>query len=160
MNKEDTVIKNAPREIYLNFGDLDSGESYDYKNLDGVTFCEDKIDRCDIKYIREDETKYIGITDINDKKIYADSHIVEFNCVADDIVLTGYFTYNIEHQIMTIKLLTLNGDDITEKDKDNFSDWWGLFFEDGNLVYYSQNKVGFDFKIIDTIQENKRGLIK
>ncbi len=76
--------------------------------------------------------QYIGKTDINGNKIYADSSIVEFNIL--DSKYRGFFTYNSARLRYEIE--------ISSKE---------------SIIYDGGVK---DFKIIDTIQENKLGLIK
>ena len=47
------MIKNAPKRIYLQVGeDLPKNENVNFKDLNGVTWCEDKINDSDICYIR------------------------------------------------------------------------------------------------------------
>ena len=85
----------------------------------------------------------IGLKDINNKKIYTDSSIVEFKhkTLVDKVI--GYFTFaNDEYLRYEIKILRINP---SVKNKDNFVFAKSLFS---------------DIKIIDTIQENKLGLIK
>ena len=79
--------------------------------------------------------QYIGKTDINNKKIYAGCSIVELN---DGMSTMGYFTYCDKRLKYVIKVV---GDSIVEEVS---TDNWDFF----------------NFKIIDTIQENKLGLIK
>ena len=93
---------------------------------------------------------YIGKKDINNKKIYADSSIVEFiyrgkkiglfgeHISHEAVSLVGFFTYNNDEARYEVDIL---GDDkyvCLNFDSDNFR----------------------DINIIDTIQENKLGLIK
>ena len=88
---------------------------------------------------------YIGKKDINDKKIYAESSIIEFEwreSLKLDLMPTehvkGYFYYN--KNTLSYRLIPLNvGSERTE--------------------YCDLNKVS-NIKIIDSIQENKLGLIK
>lgn len=47
------MIKNAPKRIYLQVGeDLPKNEDVNFKDLNEVTWCEDKINDSDICYIR------------------------------------------------------------------------------------------------------------
>ena len=85
---------------------------------------------------------YIGKKDINDEKIYADSSIVEFealNGINTRIEIeTGVFRYNSTSLRYEIQLII-----------------------DGKYgCQYVYNKYVVNLKIIDTIQENKLGLIK
>lgn len=75
----------------------------------------------------------IGIEDINNNPIYADCSIVEFEYLGDKY--KGYFRYN--NNFARYDLVLLSQKDTCVID-DNFQ----------------------NFKIIDTIQENKLGLIK
>jgi len=89
---------------------------------------------------------YIGKSDINNKKIYADSSIIEFEIFIinpDDTTsviytLNGFFTYNDIELRYEIDIL----------DNNSFV----------CLNYNIENQR--NFKIIDTLQENKLGLIK
>jgi len=75
---------------------------------------------------------YIGKTDIEGKKIYADSSIVEFRF--DDFLYKGYFVYNT---------ITLRYDVRTYHKHTNSYE----------LYTYDIDAMS-DFKIIDTLQEN------
>ena len=76
----------------------------------------------------------VGLKDINGKSIYADSSIVEFE--HKDKKLQGFFRYSKMRLSYVIE---------------------DLYNDMGEMVYDgSQN----NFKIIDTIQENKLGLMK
>ena len=82
--------------------------------------------------------KDIGLKDINEKSIYADSSIVEFKNSQLWNKYNGIFFYNKEKLCYQIKIIgSIRNNEIIPYDK-----------------YCS------DFKIIDTIQENKLGLIK
>lgn len=101
----------------------------------------------------------VGLKDINGKNIYADSSIVEFQ-LKDDVIfadftgakptiwneikMIGYFVFNNEDLRYEIDIVDLE----KNKTKSNFV---CLYY---NIATMSQ------FKIIDTIQENKLGLIK
>ena len=91
---------------------------------------------------------YIGKTDINSKKIYADSSIVEIKLYESDSlsyhnpVFNGYFKYNTEK--LQYEIIRLDSDKSNEK---------------SNYPFGSMPKIEH-IKIIDTIQENKLGLIK
>lgn len=92
-----------------------------------------------IKTDRFEWCQYIGLKDINGKKIYADCSIVEFysgNSLDDEQLLTGYFSFNNENLRYEIK-------DINTKE--SFYFWNG--YDESVLT------------VIDTIQENKLGLI-
>jgi len=82
----------------------------------------------------------IGLKDINDKPIYADSSIFEFDYFGD--ILTGYFTYDKKYLSFLIRILTIGECAVM-----SFAD----------KVWNNSIK---NFKIIDTIQENSMGLIK
>ena len=95
-----------------------------------------KINNGDRLYVGHEKfelIKHIGKKDISDKKIYADCSIVEF----EDVHLNlhkGYFQYSNTSLKYFIRLLC------------------------GATVDYDFYRYG-NFKIIDTIQENKLGLI-
>lgn len=94
--------------------------------------------------------KDIGITDIDNKKIYADSSIVEFTIREDGIKLPviGYFKFDPIFLRYYIRIIEDKGVE--------------------NRYYLGLQVVPWDkycdyirdIKIIDTIQENKLGLIK
>jgi len=91
--------------------------------------------------------KEVGIKDINNKKIYADSSIVEFD----------YFDLN------------LKGEECNKNTYKGYFSWhidtlsYFIHYDCGNEIFnqvqYCPSKFK-NFKIIDTIQENKLGLIK
>ena len=94
---------------------------------------------------------YIGKTDIDGKKIYADSSIVEFeviercccdilevHCECDFNKRIGYFNYNEDRLCFELK----------SKENDCF---------DSVFAFY-RDRIK-NLKIIDTLQENKLGLI-
>ena len=104
-----------------------------YRNIvfDNDGICEN--DLCDI-------CNYIGLTDIDCKKIYADCSIVEFyfgNNLEEERLLTGYFSFNNENLRYQIK-------DINTKE----------------AIYLWTGYIESGLTVIDTIQENKLGLIK
>ncbi len=85
--------------------------------------------------------QYTGKTDINDNKIYADCSIVEFELYIGDTeseTLNAYFKYNTDD--LRFELIILNN--------------WNY-----SVLWFNPHKTR-NFKIIDTIQENKLGLIK
>lgn len=145
------VIKNMPSEIHLNLGDdLYIGDlKIDFNDLDDITWSEEKCTRTDIRYIREDETKYIGKKHIEGNKIYADSSIVEFEIRLRTCTLPiiGYFQWN--NRLLNYQIIVLDdkGDD-------------GKVYGGKIIPYSTYSSEIFDIKIIDTIQENKLGLIK
>jgi len=133
--------------------DIDK-EKIDIKlvNLWGQPFNDDGEQNPDILVQREPKDftihRYIGKTDIENNKIYADSSIVEFECWEEDF--EDGTEINTNENI--ICFLTY--------DKDS------LIY---NLVDIESNqKISYEYcssdfrnpKIIDTIQENKHGLIK
>ena len=79
----------------------------------------------------------IGLKDINGKSIYADSSIVEFKNIGSNY--TGYFTFDLVK--LCYKIIVL---DIKSVRKE-------FIFNSNNIE---------NIKIIDTIQQNKLGLIK
>lgn len=84
--------------------------------------------------------QYVGLKDIDDKKIYADSSIVEFEFgTISNKKLKGYFKYSnytLSYHIILV--------------------------DDGNRgrAFKFDAELMYDIKIIDTIQENKLNLIK
>lgn len=85
-----------------------------------------------------DDCKDIGLKDINGKGICADCSIVEFNNSQLWNKYIGIFFYNKDKLCYQIKIIDGNRKD--------------------EIIPY--DKYCSDFKIIDTIQENKLGLIK
>jgi len=82
---------------------------------------------------------YIGLNDIDDKKIYADCSIIEFEfgTGGEYHKMTGYFSYNNQTLRYEIK-------DVNKRE----------------AIYLWTGYIEKEIKIIDTIQENKLGLIK
>ncbi len=101
----------------------------------------------DLSYIGTDVSnyrctvhQYIGKKDINNKKIYADCSIVEFwfDNGKERVFLKGYFTYNDIDLRYEVDILG-----------------------DSKYVYLDYVHEYFTcFRIVDTIQKNKLGLIK
>ena len=83
---------------------------------------------------------YIGLKDIEDKKIYADSSIVEFNVIDETKKQIGYFSFDQTILSYVIELLPKP--------------------RGGTIAYKYSGWTIQNIKIIDTIQENKLGLIK
>lgn len=81
----------------------------------------------------------IGLKDINGKSIYADSSIVEFKfgTGGEYHKMTGYFSYNNQTLRYEIK-------DVNKRE----------------AIYLWSGYIEKEIKIIDSIQENKLGLIK
>ena len=85
---------------------------------------------------------YIGLKDINNNKIYADSSIVEFEHRMHG-KCRGVFSYSNTELAYLIKLISVNDFTFTDKTRINY-----------NVIDIS------DVNLLDTIQENKLGLIK
>ena len=103
----------------------------------GIYNTWDDNDRIDAKNVFQG----IGIKDINNKSIYADSSIVEFEHYTQTYIVTFHFDLS-ELKYFTKVLAT--------SDK-------------GVVIGYEREYSVInecDFKIIDTLQENKLGLIK
>lgn len=107
------------KNLYVEFKDENNKEFYKYRKPEDVIFLN-----------------YIGLKDINNRKIYADSSIVEFIASGSHSYtkIKGYFHFCIEDLKYVIKTFT-----------------HGTF--DFDKCLYK------DFKIIDTIQDNKLKLI-
>lgn len=84
----------------------------------------------------------VGLNDINNNKIYADCSIVEFesDCLDKNIRRYGFFTYNVERLQYMISTRYIS--------------------QYENIEWIISHKNLTNIKIIDTIQENKLGLIK
>jgi len=91
-----------------------------------------------VNYKVDSINRGIGLKDINGKNIYADSSIVEFKNSQLWNKYNGIFFYNKQKLCYQIKII-------------------GSIRNNGVIPY---DKYCSDFKIIDTIQENKLGLIK
>ena len=105
------------------------------KTSSGVSFGKERIKEL-LDYI-ELEKNDTGLKDINGKSIYADSSIVEFKNIGSNY--NGYFTFDIVK--LCYKIIVL---DIKSVRKE-------FIFNSNNIE---------NIKIIDTIQQNKLGLIK
>lgn len=93
--------------------------------------------------------KDIGIKDINKNSIYADNSIVEFklNNHRTTFDVVGVFKFHKERLIYFIEILKCD-------EVENYS--LGL----NTIPYDVYRNIISDIKIIDTVQENKLGLIK
>ena len=105
------------------------------KTSSGESFEKERIKEL-LDYI-ELEKNDTGLKDINGKSIYADSSIVEFKNIGSNY--TGYFTFDLVK--LCYKIIVL---DIKSVRKE-------FIFNSNNIE---------NIKIIDTIQQNKLGLIK
>ena len=111
---------------------------------------KDVCENWDVYEVEEcDYFEYIGISDITNRKIYAGSSIVEFINDNDNEVYQGYFKYDEYHQRMFLWFF--------EPIKNNNP--FGYSGKNMERVEYLPN-IMRSLKIIDTIQENKLGLIK
>ena len=105
-------------------------------HLDGRVKLENGV----LEPIGKDYTvhQYIGLKDIDDKKIYADSSIVEMDYLYLNCKIKGYFFFS--EITLGYHIRTLDG-------------------FDGRTFKYDFEAMS-NIKIIDTIQENKLNLIK
>ena len=130
---------------------IDQDETYNacgwWETSFGVNFGKERLKEL-LGYI-ELEKKDIGLKDINGKSIYANSSIVEFTNDNNKKQYQGYFKYDLYHQRMFFWFLCCV--------RDNKS--FGYLGEGLDRVEYLPCAMT-NFKIIDTIQENKLGLIK
>jgi len=149
-------------KVYWSFDDGRTLEHIGYEKLDENGNYVFKRVNIDTKELRKDwhlgmltnnqgdakfyRFPYIGKTDIEDNKIYADSSIFEFDY--DSLIgivsyrkLKGFFYFELKTLSYRIKLMH------------------PLFFrgKDFNDLLY-HNRSMSNFKIIDTLQENKLGL--
>lgn len=92
---------------------------------------------------------YIGLNDIDDKKLYANCSIFEFVNYVDRQVYKGYFKYDLFYQRMFVWFF-----EPIKNNKPFGYDGIGL-----ERVEYLPGIIT-NLKIIDTILENKLGLIK
>ena len=109
-----------------------------WENHCGADFGKEKLKEL-LDYI-ELEKNDIGLKDTNGKSIYANSSIVEW-CHPQGNIYNGYFKWNQKELCYEV---------ITIDSNDNYNGIKLKFF------YLQMNNL----KIIDTIQENKLGLIK
>lgn len=96
----------------------------------------------DIEILETFRRPFVGLHDVEGKQIYADSSVVEFEFVgylSKRHILRGYFIFDNEQLRYKIKIINKE---------------WSKDF----LIY--DYKFCSNFKIIDTIQENKLGLVK
>ena len=126
--------------------EINNGDGW-WETSFGAKFGKEKLKEL-LAYI-ELEKKDIGLKDINGKSIYADSSIVEFTNDNNKKQYQGYFKYDLYHQRMFFWFLCCV--------RDNKS--FGYLGEGLDRVEYLPCAMT-NFKIIDTIQENKLGLIK
>ena len=123
-------------------------EDSKFINWEEVSFTKDKGDDFvivikEIDHIYSsarlyDSFDYIGLNDINNNKIYADCSIVEFQWV------NGFGNIQTDWGVFKYDLDYLQY----------------LIYEENEDINKSSIKEVFNIKIIDTIQENKLGLIK
>jgi hypothetical protein len=109
-------------------------------SADGKYFfdCSDPYEYSDTLYSENSYEifNYIGLTDIDCKKIYVDCSIVEFLESDGSVYAKGYFVY--DDKLLSYKVFDL----------------------DDNVFYKYSDFIAFKTKVIDTIQENKLGFIK
>ena len=128
-----------PNKICEILEGIDQDQTYNacgwWETSFGVNFGKERLKEL-LGYI-ELEKKDIGLKDINEKSIYADCSIVEFKNIGSNY--TGYFTFDLVK--LCYKIIVL---DIKSVRKE-------FIFNSNNIE---------NIKIIDTIQQNKLGLIK
>jgi len=114
--------------------------------VNGIVFCNGKFSYVSRRgaihndlFAEEVEFfSYVGIDDIDMQRVYADCSIVEFEWGQNKHNIIGYFTYNKEY--LCYEIIMINA-------------------QKGKSMCYAPHNC-FNIKIIDTIQENKLGLIK
>lgn len=117
---------------------LEDGLSVHFEKDNGLVIIEYDVDDYQYPKPLEIETfQYIGKKDIEGNKIYADCNIVEFEIYGD--IYKGYFKYSKKHLAYVFNFI---GKRISYTINPTFNQDWS------------------NFKIIDTIQQNKLGLIK
>lgn len=129
---EDNQFHELERFLY-------EGLSVHFEKDNGLVIIDyDVYDYASPKPLNIETFNYIGKADINNKKIYADCSIVEFEYFDDNPKNTckmyGYFSF--KEKELGFRVCTFNNS----------------YFSNFNHIR--------DFKIIDTIQENKLGLSK
>lgn len=123
------------REIKVRVWDIHHNKMLDDLHFDKAVSLNEALNSNEDFIILE----YVGLKDINNKKIYANSSIVEFNNKINPThKYKGYFYYLPTKARYMIKVLTGS----------LFTIW---FYEPDDIL---------NLQIIDTIQENKLGLIK
>lgn len=104
----------------------------------GLYFCIDTV----VPFEKGELIKNIDLKDINEKSIYADSCIVEFDKCSQDGHSEQLKGFIRESSPMIFQIVILD------------NDIW-------NVLYWHEFRHSIkNLKIIDTIQENKLGLIK
>lgn len=143
------IIWDSKYKLFLdkNFKDTLQDNGIDYEE-DDLYYGDEYYPLCTMDFIfksnidkyksRLTKLVYLGLNDINNNKIYADCSIVEFEWKISGLKKVGYFYYSNEYLCYMIKWVSEYTSDVLFYDK-----------------YTMKN-----FKIIDTIQENKLGLIK
>lgn len=124
------IVWSKTNKKYLN------GDEFVLDNTGNVYFWNN--DNTLSPFKRYELFNYIGINDINNNKIYADCSIVEFqwtNNFGNIQTDWGVFRYDLDYLQY-------------------------LIYEENEDINKSSIKDVFNLKIIDTIQENKLGLIK
>lgn len=120
----------------------------------------------DISEFLEDEIininknhKDIGLKDINGKNIYADSSIVEFQ-LKDDVIFADFTGAKptIWNEIKMIGYFVFDNEDL--RYEIDIVDWEKNKTKSNFICLHYNLATMSQFKIIDTIQENKLGLIK
>ena len=82
------AIPTAPEKIWLNIGDTDLAEikenNWQWNELSEITWCQDKIDQCDIPYIRAD-LAYTSPPNQSAKIAELEAEIARLNAIIEDI---------------------------------------------------------------------------
>jgi len=121
---------------------------------DGTLF---KNDEMYIKQVSEDMTMFweTGKTDIEGKKIYADSSIVEFMVSScEECKIVASFTFCNDFLRYAFKIISFNGKEMKDDNRDDLSNWYEIKWNDKKEMLYS-NDVHYNFKITGTLQEEK-----
>ena len=126
--------------------EINNGDGW-WETSFGAKFGKEKLKEL-LAYI-ELEKKDIGLKDINGKSIYADSSILEFVLTNQRVSFKVFGVFKFHKQNFSYFIEVLKCDDV---------DCYGLGIN--NIPYGLYREIISDIKIIDTIQENKLGLIK
>lgn len=112
-----------------------------------------------VNYKVDSINRGIGLKDTNGKSIYADSSIVEFQ-LKDDVIFADFTGAKptIWNEIKMIGYFVFNNEDL--RYEIDIVDWEKNKTKSNFICLHYNLETMSQFKIIDTIQENKLGLIK
>ncbi len=150
---EEVSIKDAPEKIWLNIGDTDINEvkenGWKWNDLAEITWCSDKIDQCDIPYIRADlvsahaialqsEVRSMQTEQINLEAECLDRGITEYDPRSELLVFKGGSVLDILNKI---KAIYADKSTSTVTSMQGDSEPFGYLSKDG--IFYSNERFKF-----------------